>query len=301
MDLPKTAFAEIQPFAGAGHDHEIGATLALHECGLPLRCLRGEDGQYRRGQSSLRLRQRDEKELHRSSLWLSRLSPIAGAFTESQKLGEGMSYGQHTFPPRLPPSHCEAPGCSRRAWPHLWQPGQFPRAHAPGLRRLHSGRRIRTPCRRAGRRFDHCSVHNCAGTAAALLSAETAEIHRIRQTKNAQAPLSQGDEDGFTDPIKDQWKRRIASGSSLPAYLRGPFPNTWLKVSVRLCARNGREIALLENQAMVDLVAGDHKSNRARRDFLLAGDTALRPGVLIEGPKKRDAGGADGGKFVGQV
>ena len=52
---------------------------------------------------------------------------------------------------------------------------------------------------------------------------------------------------------------------------------------------------------MVDLVAGDHKSNRARRDFLLAGDTALRPRVLIEGPKKRDAGGADGGKFVGQV
>lgn len=62
------------------------------------------------------------------------------------------------------------------------------------------------------------------------------------------------------EPSRIALRREIPEGLGLSAYLRGPLPHTASRSHLTLRARNRREIALLQNDAVMHLVAGSDES-----------------------------------------
>src|SRR5882762_2648756 len=71
--------------------------------------------------------------------------------------------------------------------------------------------------------------------------------------------------------------------------------------SVDSGARNGRKVALFQDDAVVHLVARGDKSQRAHGHFLLIGQAAARPDIFLERTKQADARAAHGSKLLGKA
>src|SRR6266480_2732199 len=79
------------------------------------------------------------------------------------------------------------------------------------------------------------------------------------------------------------------------------IPASGSRLIVDSGARNGRKVALFQDDAVVHLVARGDKSQRAHGHFLLIGQAAARPDIFLERTKQADTRAAHGSKLLGKA
>src|SRR5208283_860205 len=68
-----------------------------------------------------------------------------------------------------------------------------------------------------------------------------------------------------------------------------------------LSVLQGREVALFEDDSVMERMAGDDEGEGQDGDFLAAGVAATQPGGVVERAEEGDCGPADGGEFLQQI